>query len=84
MVTKKYAKDMVALRTGFDRRTGVERRVSHDLDYFDKGGKERRKPIDQRRSRQEFRQGWVRYTDYSSVWLSEAPEDGLLIIEDSE
>jgi hypothetical protein len=55
-------------RSGFDRRSVTERRVAYDLDYFTKGGKERRQWVD-RRWRKEMRKGWIRVSKWSSVDL---------------
>jgi len=53
-------------RTSLDRRSGEDRRVAYDLDYFQIGGKERRKVIN-RRSQAERRDGWVRIGKWLSV-----------------
>jgi hypothetical protein len=53
-------------RSGLDRRLGNDRRHSYNLDYFLKGGDERRRYVD-RRWRKEMRSGWVRVTKWSSI-----------------
>jgi hypothetical protein len=53
-------------RSGFDRRTGEDRRSAYDLDHFLKGGKERRHYVE-RRWRKEMRKGWIRISKWSSV-----------------
>lgn len=54
-------------RSGLDRRTGEDRRQVMSLDYFDNGGKERRAYTDRRKT-SEMRKGWVRTTEWSSVY----------------
>ena len=49
-----------------DRRSGDERRVVYDSDYFENGGLERRQAKD-RRQRNERRQDCVRVSKWSSV-----------------
>jgi hypothetical protein len=56
-------------RSGIDRRSGKDRRDAYDLDYFLKGGKERRRWVE-RRWRKELRKGWIRISRWSSVDLS--------------
>lgn len=51
-----------------DRRTGVDRRKSHKLEYFLQGGVERRS-FKERRSSEERRSDWVRVGDWCSVRL---------------
>jgi len=55
-------------RTSIDRRSDTDRRKVYDLDYFVKGGKERRRYVD-RRWRKEMRVNWVRVGKWSSVDL---------------
>ena len=55
------------LRLPFDRRSGKDRRVAYDLEYFQKGGVERRRGKE-RRSGNERRKGWVTVSEWSSVW----------------
>lgn len=52
-------------RSPRDRRSGIERRDVYDLDYFLKGGLERRRFVE-RRWRSEMRKGWVRISRWSS------------------
>ena len=52
----------------FDRRSVVDRRIIHDLDYFITGGHERRSQ-NERRSNAERRSGWMKISKYSSVFL---------------
>lgn len=54
------------IRTKVDRRTGYDRRVVHDLCYFDNGGSERRSNSD-RRTSNEMRTDWVRIPSLSST-----------------
>jgi len=69
---KKYYKTSLQpfLRSGFDRRSPDDRRQIHDLDYFDCGGKDRRQDLE-RRSTGELREDWVRYTQWSSVYVGD-------------
>jgi len=55
-------------RTGIDRRFGEDRRTAYDLDYYFKIGVERRSRIERRR-RSEQRKGWMRVTDWISVYV---------------
>jgi hypothetical protein len=59
-------------RRGFriDRRSGVDRRKIHDLNYFIRGGVERRKFIE-RRSPKERRKKWVRVDEWISVFVGD-------------
>jgi hypothetical protein len=52
-------------RSPKDRRSGLERRDAYHLDYFLKGGTERRRFME-RRWRAEMRKGWVRISRWSS------------------
>jgi hypothetical protein len=56
-----------SLRLPFDRRSGGDRRVEYDPDYFSRGGTERRSYED-RRTRDERRGDWMRVSEWSSVW----------------
>jgi hypothetical protein len=56
-----------------DRRSVADRRKAYGFKFFFKGGVERRSEKE-RRERDERRQGWVRVSKWSSVWL-----DGLKI-----
>ena len=49
-----------------DRRSGEDRRVAYDLNYFSNGGIERRKGTD-RRQQDERRDSCVRVSKWSSV-----------------
>ena len=49
-----------------DRRSGEDRRVAYDSDYFENGGMERRQVKD-RRQRSERRDGCIRVSKWSSV-----------------
>jgi hypothetical protein len=51
-----------------DRRSGIDRRKAHKLDYFLNGGVERRK-FKEWRSRRERRTHWVRVSEWFSVRL---------------
>jgi hypothetical protein len=51
-----------------DRRSGVDRRKAHKLEYFLQGGAERRS-FRERRLSEERRSGWVRVGDWCSVRL---------------
>lgn len=58
-------------RKPLDRRSGNDRRERYSLDYFEKGGKERRKKKKERRDPAERRDKWVRVTDWSSVYVDD-------------
>jgi hypothetical protein len=51
-----------------DRRSGVERRKAHKIEYFLSGGPERRS-FKERRSTKERRSHWVRVSEWCSVRL---------------
>jgi hypothetical protein len=57
-------------RSSVDRRSGVDRRKTHNLDYFLKGGVERRN-WKERRSEGERRVGWVRVGTWNSVYVGD-------------
>ena len=57
-------------RAPIDRRSGEDRRVVYNLDYFLNGGIERRKEKE-RRTKVERRSGWVRVSKWSSVNIRE-------------
>ena len=61
-------------RSGFDRRTGEERRRVLSLDYF-VNGKERRIGAERRR-RGEMRKGWFRVNKWSSVLVGSKARKG--------
>ena len=54
------------LRSPIDRRSGLERRNEHSLDYFLKGGGEKRSWTE-RRSETERRGDWIRVSEWVSV-----------------
>jgi len=54
----------------YDRRSGEDRRDAYNLDYFLKGGVERRKMAERRRRRRDRRKKWVMVDTSVSV-----PED---------
>lgn len=56
-----------------DRRSGRDQRQAYSLDYFLKGGIERRNAQERRRERREMRRGWVRITKWSSACLVPSP-----------
>ena len=57
------------VRSPIDRRSGADRRKAHFLDYFLKGGTERRSGKE-RRSQLERRADWVKVGKWYSVCLS--------------
>jgi hypothetical protein len=57
-------------RSSIDRRSGVDRRKTHNLDYFLKGGVERRS-WKERRSGDERRVGWIRAGKWNSVYVGD-------------
>ncbi len=57
-------------RSMIDRRSGVDRRKVHDLEYFLKGGVERRS-WKERRSKGERRKDWLRADEWTSVSVSD-------------
>ena len=52
-----------------ERRTGKDRRKILNLHRFFYNGPERRKALQDRRSRQERRDGWIRTNKWSSAYL---------------
>jgi|GEM_PF-1875842 len=64
-----------AQRIPLDRRSGGDRRDSYSLDYFSKGGVERRRRYGDRRRNPERRHKWIRVTDWSSVFVGDPDED---------
>jgi hypothetical protein len=58
-------------RSTIDRRSQNDRRKVHNLDYFSNGGAERRS-WKERRVQGERRKGWVRVTEWSSVYVGDA------------
>ena len=55
-------------RNRLDRRSGEDRRKTYSLDYFLKGGIERRKGAERRKS-EERRTDWLRIDDWYSVYI---------------
>ena len=55
-------------RSMLDRRSGEDRRVAYNLDYFRAGGKERRS-MKERRSQPERRRNWIKLSKWSSANL---------------
>jgi hypothetical protein len=53
-------------KTGLDRRSDEDRRSIYSLDYFARGGLERRIK-NERRKRMERRRGWVRASNWTSI-----------------
>ena len=60
--------------TFFDRRRLDSRRTVYSLDYFVKGGVERRKYTDRRKSRLDRRKGWIRISKWSSIFIDRNSE----------
>jgi hypothetical protein len=58
-----------------DRRSGVDRREVHDLNYFIEGGVERRK-FEERRSELERRKSWIRVDEWISVFVGDPVRRG--------
>ena len=54
-------------QSGLDRRSGEDRRKTYSLDYFVKGGKERRR-AEERRRQGERRNEWLRIDKWYSVF----------------
>lgn len=55
-------------RSAFDRRSGEDKRLRYNLDYFTDGGRERRNGKERRQSG-ERRRGWARVYKWCSVFL---------------
>ena len=66
-VKKESAKETVK-RSAFDRRSGEDKRLRYNLDYFTDGGRERRDGKERRQSG-ERRRGWARVYKWCSVFL---------------
>jgi hypothetical protein len=64
---KEYAKQAIK-RSAFDRRSGDDKRIRYNLDYFMDGGQERRNGKE-RRQAGERRSGWARVYKWCSVFL---------------
>lgn len=58
------------LRSPIDRRSGLDRRKAHDLDYFLRGGVEKRS-WKERRSKLERRKDWTRASEWVSVYVGD-------------
>ena len=65
-------------RSGFDRRLDEDRRVIHDLNYFENGGVERRLNRERRHS-PEKRLGWRRVGKWNSVPVGACPSELRLV-----
>lgn len=65
---KKPATQIPAKRSAFDRRSGEDKRMRYNLDYFMHGGRERRNGKE-RRQTGERRSGWARVYKWCSVFL---------------
>ena len=55
-------------RSPIDRRSGDDKRKAYSLDYFFKGGEERRR-LRERRRVGERRRSWVRVSRWCSVYI---------------
>ncbi len=64
---KESAKEAVK-RSAFDRRSGEDKRIRYNLDYFTDGGEERRNGKERRQSG-ERRSSWARVYKWCSVFL---------------
>ena len=64
---KESARETVK-RSAFDRRSGEDKRLRYNLDYFTDGGRERRDGKERRQSG-ERRRGWARVYKWCSVFL---------------
>jgi len=60
--------------TFFDRRRLDNRRSLYSLNYFAKGGVERRKSADRRKGRFDRRKGWTRISQWSSIFIDRNSE----------
>jgi hypothetical protein len=58
-------------RSLMDRRGDRDRRQTYSLDYFMDGGTERRK-YGERRVSEERRTGWIRVSQWSSVYVGKS------------
>jgi hypothetical protein len=56
------------IRSSFDRRSGVDRRIAYTVGYFLEGGTERRSGRE-RRCMVERRKDWIEISQGSSVWV---------------
>gem|GEM_PF-1279805 len=67
---KKYTLLVDERRSHLDRRSGDDRRIAYNLDYFISGGRERRKRKD-RRMRSERRSDWKSVNKWYSVFVGD-------------
>ena len=58
-------------RSNEDRRSGRDRRDALDIGYFVVGGEERRRKSRERRQLPERREGWIRVTQWSSLYVGD-------------
>jgi len=68
---KKYRHNVANIRASdpyLDRRSSDERRQQYSLAYFNRGGQERRSEEVERRIRNERRKGYVRISNWSSIY----------------
>lgn len=65
---KKESDRETVKRSVVDRRTGEDKRLRYNLDYFMEGGQERRNGKERRQSG-ERRRGWARVYKWCSVFL---------------
>ena len=68
---KKYRRSAANLRVSdpyLDRRSSEDRRQHYSLAYFNRGGRERRIEDTERRKRSERRKGYVRISNWSSIF----------------
>ena len=65
---KKESAEQTIKRSVFDRRSGDDKRIRYNLDYFMDGGQERRNG-EERRQADERRSSWVRVYKWCSVFL---------------
>jgi hypothetical protein len=65
---KKESAKQTIKRSVFDRRSGDDKRIRYNLDYFMDGGQERRNGKE-RRQAGERRSGWARVYKWCSVFL---------------
>ena len=67
-------------RASIERRSGEDRRIVYDLDYFRNDGIERRKRKGKdRRTQGERRFGWVKVNNWSSVNIVELNNEGYVL-----
>ena len=66
IVMYQQSKHLKTQRAGVDRRCGLDRRIAYDLEYFVRGGLERRTQTEKREYK-ERRADWVKSSPWSSV-----------------